>query len=241
MLGWILLCMPAVAALWVRPAPPPWSSSSQLRQRRTGRPGAASRLRISFRNRRGFQRGHERDEAARIGAALTSVAARLRAGQSPTEAWRAAAKQLPTGAAQELAALAGGPTADPGARPGAGRGEASGALRAAHAATALADDLGAELAPVLETCAAGIEESARAEAERTAAFAAPRATAKLLLALPLAGIVIGSLMGAAPISLFVSSIWGALLLVTAGALLLLGRIWIQRLLLRAENAESGAS
>src|SRR5699024_12399038 len=60
--------------------------------------------------------------------------------RSPTEAWRAAAKQLPTGAAQELAALAGGPTADPGARPGAGRGEASGALRAAHAATALADD-----------------------------------------------------------------------------------------------------
>src|SRR5699024_2848891 len=119
---------------------------------------------------RGSQRGHERDEAARIGAALTSVAARLRAGQSPTEAWRAAAKQLPTGAARELEALVGGPAADPGARAGAGRGQVSGALHAAQAATALADDLGAELAPVLETCAAGIEESARAEAERTAAF-----------------------------------------------------------------------
>jgi len=241
MLGLILLCMSAVAALWVRPAPPPWSSSNHPRHRRTDRPGPASRWRNCFRNWRGSQRGHERDEAARIGAALTSVAARLRAGQSPTEAWRAAAKQLPTGAARELEALVGGPAADPGARAGAGRGQVSGALHAARAATALADDLGAELAPVLETCAAGIEESARAEAERTAAFAAPRATARLLLALPLAGIVIGSLMGAAPIGLFVSSIWGALLLVSAGALLLLGRIWIQRLLQRAENAESGAT
>src|SRR5699024_12878945 len=101
--------------------------------------------------------------------------------------------------------------------------------------------LGSEFATVLVLCAAGSESSARAEAVRSAAFAAPRATARLLLALPLAGIVIGSLMGAAPIGLFVSSIWGALLHVSAGVLLLLGRIWIQRLLQRAENAESGAT
>ena len=241
MFGLALLCVSAAAALWVRPATASRGSSQHPRSRGAAMRGSASRRRISFRSWRGFQRGSERDEAAKIGAALTSVAARLRAGQSPTEAWRAAAKQLPSGAGKEMEILADGPAADSGARAERNLSQTSGALHAARAATELAHDLGAELAPVLETCAAGIEESARAEAERTAAFAAPRATARLLLALPLAGIVIGSLMGAGPVRLFVSSVWGALLVVTAGVLLLLGRVWIQRLLQRAQSAELGAT
>lgn len=235
----VLLCLSSIPALWVKPAPSSWACSrpTELSESLRSAPRKWSRIR----GWRRFWRGHERDDAAKIGAALTAVAARLRAGQSPAEAWGAAAKHLPGGAAQELGALAGDEVAGSSTRSGGTRGRIGGALHAARAATELADDLGAELAPVLETCAAGIEESARAEAERTAAFAAPRATARLLLALPLAGIVIGSLMGAGPIRLFVSSVWGALLVIAASVLLLLGRVWIQRLLRRAENAELGAS
>src|SRR5690625_3678429 len=159
MFGLALLCMSAAAALWVRPATASRGSSQRPRARGAARRGSRSRRRISFRSWRGFQRGSERDEAAKIGAALTSVAARLRAGQSPTEAWRAAAKQLPSGAGKEMEILADGPAADSGARAERNLSQTSGALHAARAATELDRALGAELGPGPETSAAGTQST----------------------------------------------------------------------------------
>lgn len=182
------------------------------------------------------------DDAALLGAALTAVAARLRAGQTPHAAWAASLEGLPGRIAQGLEAV-GADAMMCSAHPRGGRAEhpppgrqIAGALRAAQAATQLAEDLGTELAPVLHACAEGIEESARASADRVAAFAGPRATARLLLALPIASLIIGSLIGARPLELFTSSAWGAALAGAAGALLLAGRWWIRRLLHRAETA-----
>lgn len=216
----VLLLLCSAAALWVKPtarAPAP----------NPRRPAGAW---IGRRLRRSRQRGQGRDDAAVIGAALTSVAARLRAGQGPDSAWGEVIATLPEHLATRMMRLGQTHTASQ-AETATGS-----ALHAAEAATRLAQELGTELAPVLEACAEGIEESARAAAERDTAFAAPRATARLLLALPLAGVVLGAVMGARPWALFTSSLWGGLLAVTAAVLLLVGRWWIARLLERAGYA-----
>lgn len=168
----------------------------------------------------------QRDEAALIGAALISVAARLRAGQSPTAAWVGALESLPEPIARELDSVA--------HEGGVGRPHMP-ALHAAGAATRLAEELGADLAGVLDACAEGIEESTRAQADRDAAFAAPRATAHVLLALPLVGVGVSAIMGARPWVFFTSTWWGILLALMGSGFLLAGRWWIRRLLDRARS------
>ncbi len=226
----IVLALCAAVGLWLVPAAPRTHGGVEG--------NFAHRSRLGKRIRAGRWRGKQnlhRDEAAIVGAALTSVAARLRAGQSPRAAWYEVAKSLPEPFSIDIQELGNG----------AGSAHRTGrmgpALNAADAATRLAQELGAELAPVLEACSEGIEESTRARAERNAAFAGPRATARLLLALPVAGVGLGSLMGAGPVVLFTSSIWGALLAVAAAFLLLVGRWWIRRLLQRASTAGEGAT
>lgn len=184
---------------------------------------------------RGRRREDPRDDAAHIGAALTSVAARLRAGQSPERAWTDVAEGLPPRLGSALGAF----TRSQRQR-SAGFAMDSPALAAALAATDLAHDLGAELAGVLETAAQGIEESARAHAERETALAGPRATARLLLALPGLGLVVGTLIGARPWELLTTTVWGGLLLITAAGLVATGRAWIARLTAQAE-AEGAVS
>lgn len=182
-----------------------------------------------------------RNDAAVIGAALTAVAARLTAGQSPADAWRATLQALPDHLTRAIEDL----VVDTSSRPRVGdappRREVRDALRAARAATVLARELGTELAPILHACATGIEESARASAERGVAFAGPKATARLLLALPIAGVFLGSIMGADPLGLFTTTVWGAALGVAAGILVVFGHVWITRLLHRAERAGQDAA
>lgn len=169
------------------------------------------------------------DDAFVVGRALMSVSARMHAGQSPHRAWADVAQTLPGHLAAGFVSL--GTVAHQGTQP-----HASVALDAARAATGLAHQLGAELAPVLESCAQGIEESSRAHDEREAALVAPQATARILYALPLLGVVVGTLMGANPIRLFTASPVGGLVACAGGALTLVGRWWIKVLIDRAQLA-----
>lgn len=219
---WVVILISFTCALWVVP-PRRTQSTRQVRSRSV----STVRKRIHQRWGRGK---HSLDQPALIGAALTSVAARLRAGQSPANAWVAVSVRLPDPIAADILRLASGEEIT-GKSPGAT------ALHAANAAMSLAAELGAELAPVLEACAAGIEEAARAQAERDAAFAGPKATAHLLMALPLAGLGLGGVMGAKPWELFTSTVWGALLAVMAAVLMGVGRWWTTTLLTRAANSD----
>jgi len=218
----LILAVCAAALVWAGPGPPRGRPPgiAPPGDRAAGPPRRSPRAALAA-----LGRGRV-DDAAAVGAALTNAAARLRAGQSPTAAWAAVAQTLPDHLARPLVAIGHGAHVE-------AEGEA---LAGAQAANRLARELGAELAPILESCAEGIEEAARARTEREAAFAAPQATAKLLLALPLAGVAMAALLGARPWELFLSGPWGALLAAGAGALTVLGRVWIARLVEGAARA-----
>ncbi|AEI13126.1 type II secretion system F family protein [Cellulomonas gilvus] len=181
-----------------------------------------------------------RDRAAgvELGAALVAVAAELRAGRAPDQAWSAVLGR-PVRDAPDVPMLvaACGP-----ARPGRGRSArrrraARDAERAAAvvAATATARELGAPLAGVLNRVAEALVQDAEERDEVAAALAGPRATARVLAGLPLLGLALGALLGADPVGVLLGGGLGTTSGVAGAGLLLLGRRWTARLLARAER------
>src|SRR5690606_15572381 len=73
-------------------------------------------------------------------------------------------------------------------------------VAAATAACRLSARTGAPLAEVVDVVVAGIAETVEAENLRRAALAGPRATARLLAWLPLAGVGLGAVLGADPVA-----------------------------------------
>lgn len=169
---------------------------------------------------------------------LLGVAARLRAGVDPALAWAAVSPAWsgPPSAEELTAAL--GTDRRPRhrwVRRRANR-EVDVALHAVLVALAVAEELGAPLAPVLEAMARTASDRADEASARSAALAGPRATARVLGWLPLAGLLVAAAMGARPWDALTDGGAGT----TAGAagllLLLLGRAWTARLVRRAERA-----
>src|SRR5699024_11411035 len=76
------------------------------------------------------------------------------------------------------------------------------AVAGARTAVAVADQLGAPVADVLECCAQGLAEAEEGAGQRRSAMAAPRATARLLAGLPLAGLGLGVVLGGDPVVVF---------------------------------------
>jgi tight adherence protein B len=107
-------------------------------------------------------------------------------------------------------------------------------LRAVAAAWDVAARSGAAPATVLSRVAAGLRSDADARAEVTAALSPPRATAKLLAALPIFGVGLGVSMGAQPVQFLLHTGAGALCLTLGAALALLGMWWVERLAAAAE-------
>jgi tight adherence protein B len=178
-------------------------------------------------------RQDRRRAAARRAAAVdlvTALAAELRGGAEP----RAALATACGAAFSAVAAAARSPATDPAA-----------ALR-----TAAADDgseLLADLAAAWQvTDAAGaglagpatrLAESARAadavRRELDAALAGPRATAALLSMLPVAGVLLGSGLGADPLAFLVSSGGGRVVLLAGTLLIAAGVSWTEAIVRRA--------
>jgi tight adherence protein B len=102
-------------------------------------------------------------------------------------------------------------------------------LLALSAAWALCDDVGAPLAEVLDTISEGIRQDAEVEAEIDSALAAPRATARLLAVLPVAGLGLGQLIGAHPVQVLLQTTVGRLSALTGLLLALGGQWWTRRL------------
>lgn len=171
---------------------------------------------------------------------VTQVAGLLRSGLPPQRAWelvgglRVEGDGVPD--TDDLARrVAGG---------GRGRSSASGSEQARRQAAAvvaacrLAVEVGAPLAPVLESIVATLVASAEAEAERDAALAGPQTTARVLLWLPVVGALLGSALGADPVRLVLGGGPTALAPVAGIGLLVAGRAWTARLTARARVAGS---
>lgn len=196
---------------------------------RRPRPGAAEEVSVSVGAARGGAAGRRRrgDGELPLGAALVEVAARLRTGMDLPRAWRTTLAGQP-GAPATLAELAedlpAGPRAD--------------AVAGARATVAVAERLGAPVADVLECCAHGLAEAEEGAGHRRTAMAAPRATARLLAWLPLAGLGLGVLLGVDPLAVFADGGAGTASLLLGLALVLLGRRWSAVLVRRAERVGS---
>ncbi|TDE89251.1 hypothetical protein EXU48_21260 [Occultella glacieicola] len=126
------------------------------------------------------------------------------------------------------------PLAELASRVGAGPDAAQ--VAGAIAACRVAHRVGTPLADVLERCAGGLVESAEAASARRTALAGPRSTARLLAWLPLAGVLLGTALGADPVGVLLGGGVGGLCLVLGGAFLIVGRRWVAALVHRAERA-----
>lgn len=96
---------------------------------------------------------------------------------------------------------------------------------------------GAGLADLVDRVGEGLAEEETIRREVAAQLAAPRATARLLAALPLLGLALGGGFGAAPARFLVSTPYGLGCLAAGGALSVLGLTWVDRLARRAGRLE----
>lgn len=162
------------------------------------------------------------DEAS-VRLLITQVTSLLRAGAPPGAAWRrAAGVPVDEFGVPSLAAL----------RDQIGDRNAV----AVVGATRLALTVGAPLASALTSVGDALVAQAESDAEREAALAGPRTTARVLLWLPAVGVVLGIVLGANPIRTATDGGLGtAAVLLGAGAMAL-GRVWINHLVAVARRA-----
>jgi tight adherence protein B len=167
-------------------------------------------------------------EAAQVRVALAQVVALLRSGAAPSAAWSRAlgVTTAPDGVpdAARLAAVVGGP----------------GPAAAVAAAARLAREVGAPLGRVLESVGEVLVAEVEASAEREASLAGPRATARLLLCLPLLGAALGAALGADPVASATDGGAGTAAVCAGTVALAVGRWWTGRLV-AAARAAGGAS
>lgn len=182
------------------------------------------------RRRRHPGRGPRRSDA--VGAAagedlagiLHAVAAQVRAGVPPGAAWSAVLGTPVDGHAPPVEVLA----AAVGTRDGR-----RARVRAVVAGAHVAAQTGAPLAQVLEQLAEAVAADAEQAGELTAALAGPRATARVLTALPALGVLVGGAMGARPWQVLTDGGLGSALAVTGIGLVVTGRVWVGALVRRA--------
>lgn len=162
-------------------------------------------------------------------ALLHQMAGLLRGGMPATQAWerlsiRTTAQGLPRH--DDLTnALDPRPTADT-------RRQAQGVVVACK----LAHELGIPLAALLIVVAGTVDDSQRSIAQRQSALAGPAATGRVLLWLPIIGVLIGVLLGAQPLSWLVQEPLGLICLITGVGLLLAGKKWSNVLMAQAVRA-----
>lgn len=229
-------------------------TGSAAASRRVGRPAVSARDRATDPERAGVRvsrRGRRPDPTADLAAAVTAVAAEVRAGRAPGDAWAlvlgvpagpdgvpavddvvAAVAPVPGPVARRAADLLRG--AGPGAR-GPGVALLRRRVGVVLAATRLATGLGAPLAGVLDGCARSLTEDADAETAVRAALAGPRQTTTLLTWLPVLGIGLGALLGADPVGVLLGGGLGTTAGVAGVLLTLAGRAWVGRMVRRARG------
>lgn len=157
---------------------------------------------------------------------VLAVAAALRAGASPVDAWRRCWGVVAPDGVPDLADVR-------------RRCAAERHARAVVAGARLAARTGAPLAGVLERVGAAVADDESVEVQRRAALAGPRATARVLAWLPLVGVALGWALGADPVAVLLGGPLGVVLLGAAALLSWVGRRWSARLVRAAQAAGDG--
>ncbi|WP_445548577.1 type II secretion system F family protein, partial [Frankia sp. CiP1_Cm_nod1] len=112
-------------------------------------------------------------------------------------------------------------------------------LRQLAAAWRVSQHAGIPLAPLANRLAAVVRDERERDGEVAMALAGPRASGRLVASLPVAGIALGALLGASPLTVLLGTRAGALCLVVGLALDLAGLAWINRLTEVAGNRDAG--
>lgn len=166
---------------------------------------------------------HDADAATSV----QTLAVLLQAGAMPTVAWRHLAE---TGDRHAIAIVS---RIDAG-EPIAAAIEAEGGVWVDLAAAwEIATTVGAPLAEVLRTLAETLRDAASAGDDVRIALAEPAGTARLLLWMPLAGLLLGFALGFDTIGVIIRNPIGAACVLAGGGLVLLARVWTASLLRRA--------
>ncbi|QPK81380.1 hypothetical protein G7Y41_00375 [Schaalia sp. ZJ405] len=111
------------------------------------------------------------------------------------------------------------------------------AARGLVAACSLTGQLGAPLADVLDAIADGIDESEQAEEARRIAGSGPRASARILSALPLGGIGVAVMLGADPLGMLTSGGLGTVGGCVGAACFIAGHVVSRRMLRKALSGD----
>ncbi|NJQ07141.1 type II secretion system F family protein [Streptomyces lonarensis] len=193
-------------------------------------PLTARRLR-----RREFRRRADRRGETVI-AFCAAVAAEARAGRRPEEAVREAGLPGlgPAEAEVTQAARTGGDVAA--ALRGAALLPGAGGLAGAAACWQVATDGGASLATGLDRVAHALRSERDTREDLRAQLAGPRTTAAVLAALPAAGLLLGTALGAAPLAVLFTQPAGILCLLIGGALEAAGLLWTSGIIRAAERS-----
>ncbi len=161
-----------------------------------------------------------------------AMAAELSAGRTPDEAFTAAATVLDPHVSEELLSLPRPPpdhldelAAQPGAE----------GLRLLAACWRVGSERGGTLATVLDGLASALRDEEAQRQDVSVQLAGPRATARLLAALPLLGIAMAAALGARPIPFLCTTLPGLACLIAGVALNTTGLYWTRHL---AKSAES---
>ena len=184
-----------------------------------------------------MSRARDAPRLAAVASTVQRLAVLLAAGVPPTSAWRYLAES-PTVAGVDAAMRAGTPTADAivaqlahvpaGERP---------AWRGLAAAWWVAADVGAPLAPSLREFAASLRSLSDAQREIAVSLSAPVATARLVMVLPLVGLVFGVSLGFDTVGVLFTTAPGLVCIVLGVALMLAAFAWNRRLVAAAQPAD----
>ncbi len=178
-------------------------------------------------------------DVSSLAATTARLAVLLESGVPPGAAWAYVGESAAPesgGAQRVVAALQqGGPVPDAVCAAAVDGTETErAAWRGLAAAWAVATDAGASLAPTLRQFSETLRDLVQVQREVTVALAAPTLTARLVLVLPLVGILFGLLLGFDTIRVLVATAAGWACLGVASALLFGASRWNARLVRRAQ-------
>lgn len=173
-------------------------------------------------------RRHAREDAADAATSVQTLAVLLQAGAVPLVAWRHLAETGDVHAIAVVRRVDGGVPLLPSIE------AEGGAWVDLAAAWEIATTVGAPLAHVLRMIAETLRDAESAADDVRIALAEPAGTARLLLWMPFAGLLLGFALGFDTVGVILGNPLGGVCVVAGLSLVMAARLWTRRLLRKAE-------